>query len=220
MQLSKAANFGNPHIGLFARASDRLVLADASSSPKFLSSLASLGTPAVLATFGGSGLAGIHAAMNSHGLVLPEFCSMEEIGLFKSHGLEIAPFPGKYCAAGNNIAANDFGAVANPHLPRELVEKARDALGVEVVRMQIGMYSTVGSMVIATNKGFACHNRATEEELKELQSILRVEGQNCTLNAGVPFVSICATANSRAALVGESSTGFEAGRLAEALSLF
>ena len=162
MQLSKAANFGNPHIGLFCRASDRLVVADASASPKFISSLSLLGVPVHLATFGGSGLAGIHAAMNSNGIVLPGFCSKEEIALFESKGLNVAAFPGKCSAAGNNIAANDFGAVANPSLPSELVRLASDALGVEVAQMAVGKYQTSGSAVLATNRGFACHNRATE----------------------------------------------------------
>jgi translation initiation factor 6 len=178
-----------------------------------------LGCEVLKATFSGSGLAGIYVCINKHGAVLPSFCSREEIEPFKSRGLEVYLLPGRFSAAGNNIAANDFGAVANPEIPPDVSRGISDCLGVEVSKMRVAGYLTVGSAVIATNKGFAAHNRASEEELKELQSILRVSGLNCTLNTGVPFVSIGAVANSRAAVVGEASTGFEAGRLSEALSL-
>jgi translation initiation factor 6 (eIF-6) len=157
--------------------------------------------------------------MNSNGIAVPSFCSQGEISLFRKQGLNVATIPGAFCAAGNNIAANDFGAVANPRLPPQEAGKISDCLGVEVVCQQIAGYSTAGSCVLATNKGFAAHNHATEEELKELRSILRVSGFNCTTNAGVAFVPLGAVANSESAVFGESCTGFEAGRLSEALSL-
>ena len=219
MPVSKTSNLGNPHIGLFARASDRLAAVDISASPKFLTALSSLGVPIINATFGGSGLAGIFLAMNSNGAVLPSFCSREEISLFKSQGFNVAQLPGRFSAAGNNIAANDFGAVANPEMPKAELKKISECLGVEAVPLRVAGYSVAGSCVLATNKGFLAHNRASGEELKELQSILRVGGINCTMNTGVALVSICAVANSNGAVLGESSTGFELGRAAEGLSL-
>ncbi|VVC01848.1 Translation initiation factor 6 [uncultured archaeon] len=219
MPAQKTHNYGNPHIGLFARASDRLAVADISASPKFLSSLEQLRVPVVKATFGGSGLAGIFASLNSNGVIVPPSCSREEIALFKSHGLNVAAIPGQFSAAGNNIAANDSGAVANPEMPRAVLKRISDCLGVEAVPMRVAGHVTSGSCVIATNRGFAAHNRCTEQELKELQSILGVPGSNCTLNAGVAAVSIGAVANSNGALFGESSTGFEVGRAAGALGL-
>lgn len=220
MPITKAANFGNPHIGLFAKASDRLAVADVSASPKLMAALSTLGVPLLPATFGGSGLAGIYLAMNSNGALVPNFCSKEEIAVLRAKGLNVALLPGNFSAAGNNVAANDFGAIANPEMPRELVKKASDALGVEIVQRRVAGFLTAGSCVIATNRGFAAHNRASEEELKALQSILRVPGTNCTINAGVAFVAMGACANSKGALYGEASTGFEAGRLSEALQLF
>ncbi|HIH19144.1 TPA: translation initiation factor IF-6 [Candidatus Micrarchaeota archaeon] len=216
---SKTHNYGNPHIGLFSRASDKLVTADISSSPKFLLSLGGLGVPVVKATFGGSGLSGIFLAMNSKGAVVSPNCTKDEVALLKSHGLDVCLAPAQFSAAGNNIAANDFGAVANPKMPQSSLKRISDCLGVEVVPRGIAGYDTVGSCLLATNKGFAAHNRATGEELKELQSILGVPGENCTLNTGIPFVAIGAVANSKAAIFGESSTGFEIGRVSGALCL-
>ncbi|VVC01006.1 Translation initiation factor 6 [uncultured archaeon] len=219
MPISKTSNFGNPYIGLFARSSDRLAAVDISASPKFLHALCALEVPVVKATFGGSGFAGIFLAMNSNGAVLPSFCSREEIALFKSHGLNVATVSAEVSAAGNNIAANDFGAIANPDVPRGKLKEISDCLGVEVHPMMVAGYATVGSAVLATNKGFVAHNRASEEELKQLHSIFRVEGVNSTLCTGTAFVSLCALANSKSALFGESCTGFEMGRAVDALAI-
>lgn len=220
MPIKKSSNFGNPHVGLFARASDKVAIIDVSCSPKFASAASeALGVPVEKATIGGSGLIGLFLAMNSNGAVVPSFCSKEEISILKSHGLNVATISGRFSAAGNNIAANDFGAIANPEMQPAERKRISDCLGVEVVERHVAGFSTAGSCVVATNKGFAAHNRATEEELKELATILRVAGQNCTANTGVAFVSLGAVANIKGVLLGESCTGFEMGRLSSALSL-
>lgn len=219
MSVLKASNFGNPHLGLFARASEKFVAADISSSPKLISALSNLRVPVLQATFGGSGLAGIFLAMNSNGAVLPPNSSKDEMAVFKKQGMNAISISGPFSAAGNNIAANDFGAIANPEMTAKEAKRISDCLGVEVVQKGVAGYLTSGSCVLATNKGFAAHNRASEEELKELQSILRVPGQNCTVNTGVAFVSLGTVANSHGAVLGEASTGFEVGRVAQALGL-
>lgn len=219
MPVSKATNFGDSHVGLFARASDRLTVVDSSVFPKFLSALSALGDTVLKVSFSGSGLPGIFVAMNSNGAVLPSFCGKEELALFRKAGLNAITLSGSFSASGNNIAANDFGAIANPEIPRPALKRVSDCLGVEVVPMRLAGYLTVGSCVAATNRGFAAHNRASGQELKALQSILRVGGQNCTVNTGMPFVPLGVVANSRAAVLGEACTGFEAGRVAAALGL-
>ncbi len=219
MQFQKTSNHGNPHIGLFARASDSLVAVDVTAAPKLFSAIESLGVPVVKASFGGSGLAGIYLAMNSSGAVVPSFCEKHEIALLRSHGLNVISLPGEFCAAGNNIAANDFGAVINPQIPKTVAKRISDCLGVEAVGRRVAGYLTVGSAVVATNKGFFAHNRCSEEELKELGRILRVQGINGTLNTGVASVGLGIVANSRAAVFGEACTGFEMGRALEGLAL-
>jgi len=219
MEFAKTSNFGNPHIGLFARASDRLAITDPTSSPKLLSGLEALGVPAVKASFGGSGLAGVYIAFNSSGAIVPSFCEKQEIALLRSHGLNVLSLAGQFCAAGNNIAANDFGEVINPEIPKALAKRISDCLGVEAVGHRVAGYLTAGSCILPTNKGFLAHNRCPEEELKELQSILHVQGTNGTLNTGVAFVALGAAANSKGALFGEGCTGFEMGRAVQGLGL-
>ena len=219
MEFQKTSNLGNPHLGLFARASDKLVAVDITAAPKMLSALESFGVPLVKASFGNSGLVGIYLSFNSTGAIIPSFCDKAEIALLRSHGLNIFSLPGKFCAAGNNVAVNDFGAVLNPEIPKEMAKKISDCLGVEAVCRPVAGYLTAGSAILATNKGFLAHNRCSEEELKELQSILHVQGMNGTLNTGVAFPALGAVANSRHALFGEACTGFEMGRAVQGLDL-
>jgi len=219
MSFLKSSNFGNPHIGMFARASEKLIAIDVSASPKLIIALASLNVPIMKTTFGSSGLAGIHLAMNSSGAVVPSFCTPGEIDALKSWGLNVCVLTGDFSAAGNNIAANDFGAIANPEMPRSMIKKVSDCLGVEVVPRRVAGYLTAGSSLVVTNKGFAAHNRCHEAELKEIGAILRVQGQNCTVNMGVAFVGLGCVANSNAAVFGEATTGFEEGRIAQALGM-
>ena len=219
MSFLKSSNFGNPHIGMFARASEKLVAVDISASPKLILALDSLKVPIMKTTFGFSGLAGIHMAMNSNGAVVPSFCSPIEIGALKSWGLNVFAIAGDFSAAGNNIAANDFGAIANPEMTRAMVRKISDCLGVEVVPRRIAGYLTAGSALVVTNKGFAAYNRCHEAELKEIGAILKVQGQNCTVNLGVASVGLGCVANTNAAIFGEATTGFEEGRIAQALGM-
>jgi translation initiation factor 6 len=219
MAFEKTSNFGNPHIGLFAKASDKLVVADLTAAPKLLSALSALGAPVVKASFGGSGLAGIYLAINSNGAIVPSLCEKTEIAHLRSHGLNVLSLAGEFCAAGNNVCANDFGAVINPQIPRELARKISDCLGVEAVGRRVAGYLTAGSAIVATNKGFLAHNRCTEEELKELGAILGVQGINGTLNTGVASVGLGMVANSRAAVFGEACTGFEIGRAVQGIGL-
>lgn len=204
---------------MFSRASEKFAAVDVSASPKFIEALHALKVPVMKTTLGGSGMVGIFLAMNSFGAVVPSFSSREEMGALKSWGLNVLSLSGGFSAAGNNLAANDYGCIANPELPRSMARRISDCLGVEVVQSRVAGYLTAGSCILATNSGFLAHNRATEAELKEVASILKVPGENCTLNAGVAFPSLGAAANSKSAVFGEASTGFEVGRASAALGL-
>lgn len=220
MEIAKASNFGNPHIGLFAKASEKAVIVDSNASEKLLFALSALGVPLRKSSFGGaSGLSGIYLSFNSKGAIVPSFCEAHEKKNLQSLGLEVGELSGNFCAAGNNICANDFGAIANPSIKQKEIRMISDCLGVEVVQMRIAGYSTPGSAILATNKGFLAHNRCSEEELKEIESVLRVRGTNATLNKGVAFPSLGALANSKGAVFGEACTGFEIGRAAQWLGM-
>jgi translation initiation factor 6 len=177
-----------------------------------------LGAPCVRLLINQSNLLGTYCALNSRGALVPEFAQASEVEALKAEGLQVHQLDSRWGAAGNNILCNDRAALLNPHLPRPEAENIRDVLDVEVLQEPVGGIPTVGSINLVTNKGLLAYNRITEVELRRLEGLFKVPGVAGSANLGVPFLGICAVANSHGALLGELSSGIEVQRAYEALS--
>ncbi len=221
MNLAKTTQYGNAFVGLFARANDSVAFIPKNSSEKFLKACEQvLGVELVRVSVANSDFIGLITALNGNGMVLPNTVYEEEIRAVKKTGLNVCISKSKWCAFGNNLAANSKGCIASPRFNKYEVREIGDCLGVEVVQASIAGFQTVGSACVATDKGFIAHNDASDEELKFLESIFKVSGLNGTVNMGVSFVGIGVVANSNGCVVGEPTSGFELGRVSQALSLF
>ncbi|MEM4389466.1 MAG: translation initiation factor IF-6 [Candidatus Micrarchaeia archaeon] len=219
MHAAKVLIEGNAFPGLFARASESIAVVGR-APPDFRRALGRvLRTDVLEIGIADSNLVGLYCVLNSHGIVLPAIAFSEEIAALKRAGLNVAVVRTQYTALGNNIVANDKGALANPRMRREEMARISDALGVEVVPTSIAGYNTVGSVCVATNRGFLAHNDANAEELQTIESVLKVKGGIGTCNMGVPFVGLCLVANSRGYLTGEPTSGFELARIDQALGM-
>ncbi len=75
----------------------------------------------------------------------------------------------------------------------------------------------IGSMCIATNKGFLLNMHAKKEDFEFVKEHLKVDGDIGTVNFGSPFVKSGIIANSKGVLVGDQTTGPEISRIDEAL---
>jgi translation initiation factor 6 len=122
-------------------------------------------------------------------------------------------------ASGNNILANDNGAIANPELAKKTVRSIEETLGVDVIQSAIAEHNTVGSVCLATNKGVLCHPASRPEEMERIRQSLKVPAAIGTLNYGAPMVGACMVANSKGAVIGYKSTPIELGRVEDALDL-
>lgn len=218
MDIRKTSIERNPFLGLFLRASDTLLLAPTILPSKILEQAeAALGVRVVRLLINQSNLLGTYCALNSNGVVLPNFAEAAEVNLLKEQGLNLYLMDSRWGAAGNNILVNDKAALVHPGLPREQQKGVQDCLGVEVVPEAVSGIATVGSINIVTNKGLLAFNRITEIELKRLERLFHVSGSMGSANLGVPFVGICAVANSKGALIGDLSSGVEVQRAYQAL---
>lgn len=218
LEHKKAAYFGNPFVGIFAATNNGHTLFPHEAPESFVRKVCgALGTNEVRCSIGESNLNGIYAAMNSNGIVLP-YMDGEAAGKIRMEtGLEVYVSSEKMNAHGNNIAANDKGGIISERVHAGERKRMEECLGVELVPMRIGGYSTVGSLCVANNKGFIVHYGAGEEELGELEGIFRVGGMRGTANMGTGFVSVCMLANDKGYIAGESTSAFEMGRVEEAL---
>ena len=211
---------GNPYVGLYAKVSDKLCIIPRGAPDKFTKGASALDVPLLRTSVDGSPYVGLYMAMNSNGIIAPAFSSKDERAELDAAGLNTATLrDSRFSALGNNVACNDRGALVNPDMHHEDVLLIEQILGVPVKQGAVAGYHTPGSCLVVTNKGWLAHNRITEEEAGMLEELFGVPGTNGTTNMGSAFVGIGAVANSKGAIVGESSSGFEESRITEALDL-
>ena len=218
MRLSRYG--GNPNIAVYAAACESLALTAADASPEFVRDLEeALGVEVVKTTVGGSYVVGSLAVMNSHGAIVTDMADDGEVALIEAR-LGCARVVSKLNAFGNNVLANDYGAIVSPEYSEAAAAEIGDALGVEAVRASIGGIATVGSVCRATNKGCVCHMDASDEEVALILDVLKVEAVRTTANHGVRAVGAGVLANSKGAVVGDETTPIEMGRIEEGLVLY
>ncbi|MEM3363921.1 MAG: translation initiation factor IF-6 [Candidatus Micrarchaeia archaeon] len=211
--------YGNPYIGVYAKASDRVALIPQDALDKFEDSIRQrLKVEVYRATIASSGILGIYTAMNSNGIVVPNLAYKDEVhALRKETGMNVCQLDTKSNAIGNVICCNDKGAIVSDLLEKSNIKKIEDCLGVEAVQLRIAGFATVGVACIATNKGLVAHNNISDDELKQIEEVLGVDGINSSVNMGFPFPAYGIVANSNGYVVGEKTSGIELMRIERGL---
>ena len=132
--------------------------------------------------------------------------------------LRIAEVKDHFYALGNLVLANDFGAVVSPLIDSKTSKQIEDTLDVEVNKTRIANSDLVGSLAFTTNLGVLVTPFASDEEIDELKSLLKVEKGNIgTINLGQPFIAAGILANTRGCVVGNDTTGLETVRISQTL---
>ena len=217
MGIQKGSFFKNPFIGLYIEASDSLALLPKNAPHDVEAQLHSVLQVKVVRTFvDESGLLGLFAVMNSSGCILPGFAEESELKMLRKEGLNVYRIK-KGHSPGNNILANDRGALVNPAVNPADARGISDCLGVEVFQQPVTNFGAIGSLNVITNKGLLAYNDISEVELKLMERIFKVKGAIGTVNFGSIANALGVVANSKGALVGETTSGFEMQRIYEGL---
>jgi len=218
MRLTRCS--GSPNIGVYASVNESLSLVAANSAPDFVKDIETiLGVETILTTISGSFVLGSLVRMNSYGVVVTGMIEETELNRIKEK-IQVTVLPDKINAAGNNILANDNGAIINPMLSANAEKRIADALGVEAVRSSIAGYDTVGSACVVTNKGCLCNVNTTEEDMELIRDVLGVEPKKGSVNHGSKYIGAGVLCNSKGALVGDETTPIEMGKIEEGLALY
>lgn len=212
------ADFGGSNfLGIYAAASDKLVIIPPLTKEQTYQKIQKfLQVEPLQTTLGGTNLIGALAAINSNGAVLTGFATATELEQIESR-IPAATLRDRFNAAGNNIVANDSGAIVNPDIGGRALRQIADVLGVDVEKGTIAGLKTVGSACTANNSGVLCHPEVTEQELSLVKDVLKVSAKIGTANYGTPLVGACILANTKGALTGSSTTPIEIGRIEDAL---
>ncbi|MDR0309420.1 MAG: translation initiation factor IF-6 [Candidatus Methanoplasma sp.] len=218
MRLSRCN--GTPNIGVYATVNESLSLVAANSAPGFVRDIETvLGVETIFTTVSGTFVIGSLVRMNSNGAVVSGLIETSELEKIREK-IPVTVLPDKVNAAGNNILANDKGAIINPELGARGEKRIADALGVEVVRSAIGGYGTVGSACVATNKGCLCNVEASPEDIALIEDVLGVEAKKGSVNHGSRQVGAGILCNSKGAIVGDETTPIEMGKIEDGLVLY
>ncbi|MGQ9787707.1 MAG: translation initiation factor IF-6 [Candidatus Hadarchaeaceae archaeon] len=207
----------NPFLGAYSLCTDKIALMPSIFRFKEREAETALGVPVVKTDVCRSPLIGVLMAGNSNGLICSE---LFEIGFGEGSlkpDLALTYLPGKYNAFGNVFLMNDYGAIANPDLPEDILKLVGQKLRVPVVRGTIAGIKNVGAAGVATNRGVLVHPDIAGDEAKLIEKTLNVPVDVGTACAGVKFVGLCMVANSKGAVIGMTTTGPELGRVESAL---
>jgi translation initiation factor 6 len=215
----RAAFSGSAYVGVFARATDDVLLVRPDAEDSLVDEMADeLGVPVCKTTVAGSNTVGALAMGNENGILVSGRATDEEMArIEEAADLPVYGLPGRINAAGNVVLANDSGAYVHPGLTDEQVEVVFDALDVPVEQGSLGDVRTVGTAAVATNAGVLCHPKSRETELENLEDLLSVYADVGTINYGAPLVGSGLVANDAGYVVGRDTTGPELGRIEDAL---
>jgi len=211
---------GTSNIGVYTAVNESVAFIAADAAPEFVKDVEeALQVKTKLMTVAGSFVIGSLVVMNSNGAVVSGLVDPREASTIEEF-IPCTPIDDPLNAAGNNILANDSGAIVNPEYSEKLVKVISDALGVECVRSSIAGINTVGSICRATNKGCVCHMDATDDDLQLIKDVLKVEPIRTTVNHGARMVGAGILSNSKGALIGDETTPIEMGKIEEGLALY
>ena len=215
----KLTHYGNPHIGVFAKANDSVAFLAKEALGKFEKALKErLDVEVVRLTIAGGNIVGMYMALTDKIALLPGIVEKEEVDLISSY-VEPLIIDTYENAWGNNVVIGRKGVVASPWLREKVVKELEDHLGLEVFQMPIAGYKSVGAVLFSTSKGALISYSASDEEIDRLSSLLGFKPLRGSINMGSQFVSLGIVANSHGYVVGETTTGIEVARVEEALDL-
>ncbi|MFP3985095.1 MAG: translation initiation factor IF-6 [Candidatus Bathyarchaeia archaeon] len=222
MAIHMLSLFGSASIGVYSLATERIAIIPSQAPETKTSKIGEwLKVKVAKTTIGGSVVVGALVCANANGVILPHYVRDEELGIIKTvcEDANLAVMETKRTAYGNMILANDYGAVADPRLKPETVERVSETLGVEVVSGEIAGLPYVGSLALATNNGVLAHPLIEEEERRLLQDVLKVPVDVGSVNCGIPYVATGLIGNSSNVVAGFLTTGPEMFIIGQALDV-
>jgi translation initiation factor 6 len=211
---------GSPYVGVYLKVSDKGAIVPPTVPRSLAREVERLfEVPPVRTNVADSEIVGALIAWNSFGAVVGDDLDPRERQAIEAV-VPVNVIRTRQNAMGNNVLANDSGALVHPEFSDEAVRRIEKTLKVPVRRGTVAGLGTVGMAAAATNRGVVVHPKTTDSEAELIGSTLAVAVHRSTGNFGVPIVGACVAANSRAMLVGRPTTPVEIVHLQEGFQLF
>ncbi len=220
MPVGRTLYSGSPYLGVYLRASESVALVPpAATGPVERDLERTLGVRLVRTNVADSEVVGAMVALNSNGVVVGDDLDPAERRALEAFGT-VSVVRQRQNAMGNNVLANDRGAIVHPEFSDGALAAIGEALRVPVRRGTLAGLGTVGMAGLATNRGAVVHPKTTDREASAVEELLGVPVHRSTANFGVPIVGACVVANSRGLLMGRPTTAVEIVHLQQGLGIF
>ncbi len=202
--------FGDPNVGIFSFANERIAILPAGTSVKKLASYKeTLGAETYAVGIAESRLVGIYVTGNSNAILVPYITTKQELKLLRATKIPVVVVKENKTALGNLVLCNDYGAVLDPRLKPKTVDAIAGALKVPHASCTVAGLPHVGALASASNNGALANPKIRDEEKKKISETLGVPVYTGTINSGVPYPKCGLVVNSKGAIVGSHSLGSE-----------
>ncbi len=201
---------GNPNVGLYGYCNDEFCLVGNEIQKKVCNKIEEiLKVPVHRLNIAGTSLLGVFCVGNKNCLLLPNIVFDDELKLLDKLEIKYAIIDTKLTALGNNILANNKGALVNPFFEDTEVKQIKKALEVDVKKATISELDNVGSLAVLNKKHCLISKLAKDSELNIVEKLLGVKCTRGTLSFGLPYISSGILTNYHGFIISDQSTGIE-----------
>jgi translation initiation factor 6 len=210
--------YGTSSIGAYVFTNNELTILPPDAPAKVARLIEeALGTRVLKLTIAKSPLVGIFIVGNDSGVLVPSIVEDEELLELRRSGLNVLVVKTRYTAIANLVLTNNRSTVVSPILEKDHLREIGDALGTEVLVNYICGTYLVGSIGVANNRGVLLSPEASEEDVRKIREIFKVNVDVGTINRGRSFIRGGLVVNDRGGIVGNETTGFEIIRIMQVL---
>jgi translation initiation factor 6 len=215
MNIKRMKIMGSDYLGLFGIVNDSLCFLPNNTAEKEIKEVEkTLDVKVVQTSIYESSLLSVFSKMNNKTIFLPSYILQKELETIEKEIKVKIIDTGS--ALGNLIELNDEKMILSKSITEVEKEQIKEE-GLDILNMNLAKTNAIGSSILLTNNNFVINPNASEEEIKEVQEFLGMEGGSATANTGDAFIRNSVLANKKGFIVGERTTGHEINRIDEAL---
>ena len=200
----------NPNVGLYGYCNDEYCVIGKEIQKKVCKKIEKIiEVPVHRLNIAGTSLLGVFCVGNKNNLLLPNIVFEDELKILDKLGIKYTIIDTKLTALGNNILANNKGALVNPYFTDSAIKQIKKALKVDLKKATISELDNIGSLAVLNKKKCLISKFAKDSEIKIVEKLLGVKCTQGTLSFGLPYISSGILVNSHGFIISDQSTGIE-----------
>jgi len=210
MHVSQFDFRGSGLVGLYVLATEKVVLVGHEVSENDYNKLEEIfQAPVIAMSVAGTGLLGVFMATNGEKILVPSIIFDHEEEILKKNGIDYQKVNTELTCLGNNIIANENGALVNPEFGKKIVDQITDFFETPTRAFSINNAPTVGSFLVHNGKKGLVSPDISDDEAREIEEFLGIELTAGTVEMGASQVRSGIAANSHGYIIGRHSGGPE-----------